>query len=704
MKECDDKQIYSISTNRCINIDSPTFNKRLKEQLEKNVKHFNSSDLKKLGYKVKGGGVPGDGDNENKNIKKRKTPNSSMNTNAKNVAKNNTPQNVANNNRPQNVAKNNLNISMNTNAKNVAKNNTPQNVTNNNTPQNVANNNRPQNVANNNLNISMNTNAKNIANNNRPQNIANNNRPQNIANNNRPQNIANNNRPQNVNTNGNVCEIFHKNVNTNGNVCESIPQHVSAELDLTDNIYKYTEESLTKANETLTKANETLTNANETLTNAEKKLSDKMMNKLINWSHVSKHSINECRYVDDNHKSYCNNGKKTLLNYPLITKKISYDFTYLKSILQDKFNTDMLLYMKKNNPWDVALISHISSPIKLKLLNYDRMNLMEAEENNFMDQLDIEWFNETNKYVSNLNIEDLFALKGYTFKGDVLINNKLRGSLDMKEFLKTISTNLYSNQNNTYFPLFFPILKIIFRENDNKEILIDNKKIDMMDKKFKDNATKSFNCLINNINAFKSKMNQNKKCNTHLHYFLVANRKIIYRDIVILAHVLKNEYLLEAIDILTLKVHGIIQNSPPTTKKMIVYRGDKDDIYFNDDKKSVFFKNKGIISTTLSYANATNFIDESGLTEDKTIKTKEICCMKEITILPGSRILFVGGVSSVPREIEFLLGMNTIYLMRKYRDKAFTKDYMLCGGIQTDIRPKMLVTRLVALENKDEKK
>jgi hypothetical protein len=78
--------------------------------------------------------------------------------------------------------------------------------------------------------------------------------------------------------------------------------------------------------------------------------------------------------------------------------------------------------------------------------------------------------------------------------------------------------------------------------------------------------------------------------------------------------------------------------------------------------------------------------------------------MKKITILPGSRLLFVGGVSSVPREIEFLLGMNTTYLMRKYRDKAFTKDYMLCGGIQTDIRPKMLVTRLVALENKDEKK
>jgi hypothetical protein len=52
MKNCDDNQIFSISTERCIKIDSPTFKKRLKEQLEKNILHFSVEDLITKGYNV----------------------------------------------------------------------------------------------------------------------------------------------------------------------------------------------------------------------------------------------------------------------------------------------------------------------------------------------------------------------------------------------------------------------------------------------------------------------------------------------------------------------------------------------------------------------------------------------------------------------------------------------------------------------------
>jgi hypothetical protein len=77
----------------------------------------------------------------------------------------------------------------------------------------------------------------------------------------------------------------------------------------------------------------------------------------------------------------------------------------------------------------------------------------------------------------------------------------------------------------------------------------------------------------------------------------------------------------------------------------------------------------------------------------------DICCTNEITILPGSKILFVGGVSSMPDEIEFILGMNTTYLMRKFREKKYIQDYLICND-KPRKRQKVLVTSLVALGKK----
>jgi hypothetical protein len=149
-----------------------------------------------------------------------------------------------------------------------------------------------------------------------------------------------------------------------------------------------------------------------------------------------------------------------------------------------------------------------------------------------------------------------------------------------------------------------------------------------------------------------------------------------------------------AIDKLINIVDEVIDRSPPTRKKMIVYRGDRDDTYFNRNTGDIFFKNKGIISTTLSYNEAIRFTSEK-----VSYINSERCCMNEITVLPGSRILFIGGVSTLPQEIEFILGMNTTYLMRKYRERKYVKDYKICSD-KIGNRKEILVTSLVALGKK----
>ena len=143
--------------------------------------------------------------------------------------------------------------------------------------------------------------------------------------------------------------------------------------------------------------------------------------------------LNEFRYVEDSHLNYCNktNGNKitvkNLFEKPLITKTITYDFTYLKSILLGFFDTDMLEY-DKSKPWSVEVLSTLDrrepETIDLKSSNFDRMNPLidEEAEKKFMEQLDIKWFNETNEYISKLDVDELFAMKAYTFYGEH--NNK----------------------------------------------------------------------------------------------------------------------------------------------------------------------------------------------------------------------------------------------------------------------------------------
>jgi hypothetical protein len=536
MKNCHDNQIFSISTNRCIKIASPTFKKRLKEQLEKNVLHFSVEDLITKGYNVQTMNKPEKTQrNKHDKIKHDRTVS---------PIKDNTLTNKIKHDRTVNPIKDN-----------------------------------------------------------------------------------------------------------------TLTNKIKHDRTITD------------------KTKQTIIIAIDR--DAKKQLSEKTKNMILLKTKKTRNDIhNEFRYVEDNQKNYCNkNSANKLFEKPLITKTINYDFTYLTSRLRGVFTADMLEY-DKDKPWGVEFLS---STINSNSSNYDRMNPLmdEVEEKKFMEQLDIKWFNETNEYISKLDVDELFAMKAYTFFGDTFINNRMRGTLDIAKILDTFSLEKKDQYTSKYFPLFFPILEIIFNGYELEQLTDD------VTSKTEINKLKK---IIQDIKLF-----QMEKTNkTHIDYFNDTDRLKLYVSIVHVARILKEEVIIMAIDKLAFKVDSIVKRSPPTRKKMIVYRGDKDDTYFNKNTGDVFFKNKGLISTSLSYDKAFGFTRElSG----------DICCINEITILPGSKILFVGGVSSIPDEIEFILGLNTTYLMRKYREKKYIQDFMICNDEQRK-RQKVFVTSLVALGKK----
>jgi hypothetical protein len=230
-------------------------------------------------------------------------------------------------------------------------------------------------------------------------------------------------------------------------------------------------------------------------------------------------------------------------------------------------------------PWKVDFLSSIEKKvITLKTTNYDRMNLMMKDiDAKFNDQLDIKWFNEMNLYLSKLNVDALFALKAYTFIGDRLINNRVRGTLDLNKMKQMIL------EPNIYFPLFFPFLEIIFEKNELTELTNEKN----------GNALNLLTKMIKNILLFKKNANAGKA--TYMAYWYNMDlqvRKTTYTSMLDILIIMNEELVILAIDKLSKHVDDIIKNSPPTKKKMILYRGDKSDEYFTKNTGDIFFKNK----------------------------------------------------------------------------------------------------------------
>lgn len=364
-------------------------------------------------------------------------------------------------------------------------------------------------------------------------------------------------------------------------------------------------------------------------------------------------------YIDNVHKRMCETSKKELLNEPIIKKRLSFNCVYYRSPLQGTFRPDMLSYSKalkhKWIPEDISLdgVVSISS-------NYDRENGLIKDEDVY-NTLDMNWFKKVNEYIRDLNDYELFTIKAYTYHGDVLMNNYERGMFNAKRFSNRLDQyNLTLYKTSTYFPLFFPFLEIFMRFGDGKNIhkLVLDKKDLAKEPKYSEKMN-TLNRILKKYNSkdtsFENIWEREKKNN---------NEKTLYMNVVDVSNIIRYELIEEAVSILSKRFDKIIQNSPATTKKMILYRGDKDSNYFNKDTGNMFFRIKGFISTSLAYNTAVGFTQY-----DMGSNTR--CCINEITILPGSKLLFIMGVSTIPSELEFVLGLKTTYLMRGFRQNSY---------------------------------
>lgn len=304
-------------------------------------------------------------------------------------------------------------------------------------------------------------------------------------------------------------------------------------------------------------------------------------------------------YTSASHREFCEREEKGV---PSTFIKTTQEIVIPYKQFLNKFKPEMLT--KQILPTNQYVVMEVVQD-NFKggyIMNYGNPTTIEEKEAEFV-KIEIpsfDWIKANQEYINKLSTRDKFTIFGYTHNGDKFINLLLQSE---EAFIKYKNNAIEARQKEAYFCLFF--------------FMIDA----MKDIGWKDYEKFGEIYEMDDIPS--------------LYKLLFKKLDTITDEIFIQA----TKYFMGALQ-------EIIQNSPPTTKEMIVYRGVKDR-YYQD--KSGMFVNTTFLSTSFDPVVAHKF---SGFDE---------CCLKKIIIPPGSRGLFMEGISMYSNEREILFGLGNSF-------------------------------------------
>lgn len=330
------------------------------------------------------------------------------------------------------------------------------------------------------------------------------------------------------------------------------------------------------------------------------KVPEKMKNLLLAKAKEAKKRL-KFNYVDDQHEQDCKAKK-----YKEIKR------TSGKEVVNLTFNYVTGGEIASNQP------IKFTKQTQFITTNYNNLNKEYALA--FKPDIDMDWFNKSNEYIKKLSIEDFYSIRQYTGVGDKVINGILRK---------------HSKPSHACFAVTFFCGKELILSADFKatKYIAKNGK---------------FNIEIPDILPEKQYSTEQILEFLHEHGNLLTNQQF-YHVMMNVQHHMNVEFWKKCVDLYVERVNRIIKQSPPVTKKMTVWRGVKNDYFLKGSKKGMY-KNQGFISTSLRSSTAKGFVTGK-------------CCLTKITLLPGAKAVFIGGMSGLPHELEVLLPEDTVYYL-----------------------------------------
>jgi len=389
----------------------------------------------------------------------------------------------------------------------------------------------------------------------------------------------------------------------------------------------------------------------------EKQLSSAMKKRIHNF--VTKWKAEkESVYISPGHQKYCKSGKLADLDMPVITSSVSVRIPISKL---NKGNIATMFSPKQLDEKKQKFVSHQIEGAKFTFNNYTAKNLLYKKFTSslayFEGLVDVSWVNKMNQYIANLSVKDVYTLVAYTFYGDTLANNYLRKTLNPKAMMIDISSSM--RWVSSYFPLFFPALSILSETTDLTTVLIHK----VQDVTFTLPKTLIDGGIWKNAGFTKGQITMSKILE------IIKEGKTSYSDLYSLLFYISNNldagFWLKAVEMYVQDLERVIRNSPPIEKQMIVYRGVRSDYYLKGKQGNVY-KTNAFVSTSLNLGSALRFINGAP------------CCLKRITLLPGTRVILMAGLSKFPEEIEILLGHESQFYITKAKRFIPTDTTAMC--------------------------
>lgn len=172
-----------------------------------------------------------------------------------------------------------------------------------------------------------------------------------------------------------------------------------------------------------------------------------------------------------------------------------------------------------------------------------------------------------------------------------------------------------------------------------------------------------------------------RKWNTRVYgfmpiFFQVADmvHDMSYEDIIEkVCPILTNEQIDTCVGQLCEEVRRIFHKAPPTTRRMVLLRG----IHSTDFKRSV----RGFVSLTLN-------------PEQALVYAGKQCCLQRVVVLPRTRMLFLGGLSSFPDDLECLLSDST-----QFHDLGKKQEIIPMTGKMDTLCPSSKSTRRMTIHD-----
>jgi len=280
------------------------------------------------------------------------------------------------------------------------------------------------------------------------------------------------------------------------------------------------------------------------------------------------------------------------------TQKIDIPFSVNESVFEDVefFNTSVL----DNEYGEDGLFSE--TPYRLKFITEQLLNT--------------EWINKSIKYITNLDWLDKLTILGYSYRGDTIVNNYARGTLDWAKMYMLFS-------DDSFKPLSPQLYKKIKTFEHIEDIFNLTRQVTEQEQKPILKWTR--------IVYMSSRLGSDE-------YEAIQRLLVFFTPI----------HIEDLIESMIEDMTRLIEEAPPTLSSIVLFRGIKDMFISSDNQH---FTLKGFVSTSPDIFSALDFA---------TINNKESigCCIKRIVVPLGSKILFVPSISRYADEVETILSMD----------------------------------------------